>query len=324
MSNMKMTQIARAAMLATAFTLTGLAGMPAHAAAPMAKFSAPGFYRTTLGEFEITALSDGTVDLPVDQLLQEDPAKTRQALKKQFLKTPLESSVNAYLINTGSKLILIDAGAGSLFGPTLGKLRANLKASGYDAAQVDEIYLTHLHPDHVGGLAANSIAAFPNATIHADQRESDYWLSQANLEHAPAGMKGMFQGASASLTPYVAAHKYQPFSGNTDLAPGIKSIASYGHTAGHTSYVIESQGQKLVVIGDLIHVASVQLENPLVTFGYDADAKTAAGTRNRMFTEIAKEGDLVAAAHLQFPGLGHLKAGDKSYQWLPLNYTQAR
>lgn len=321
MAKLKLTQFAQAVLLAST---VAIAGLPAHAAAPMAKFSAPGFYRTTLGDFEVTALSDGTVDLPVDQLLQEDPAKTRLALKKHFLTTPLESSVNAYLINTGSKLILIDAGAGSLFGPTLGKLQANLKASGYDAAQIDEIYLTHLHPDHVGGLAANGVAAFPNATIHADQRESDYWLSPANLEQAPAGMKGMFQGASASLTPYVTAHKYQPFSGNTELAPGIKSIASYGHTAGHTSYVIESQGHKLVVIGDLIHVASVQLENPLVTFGYDTDAKTAAGTRNRMFTEIAKDGDLVAAAHIQFPGLGHLKAGDKSYQWLPVNYTQAR
>jgi len=324
MSNMKMTKIAQALLLASTVAFAGLASMPAQAAAPMAKFSAPGFFRTTLGDFEVTALSDGTVDLPVDQLLQEDPAKTRQALNKQFLKSPLESSVNAYLINTGSKLILIDAGAGSLFGPTLGKLLANLKASGYDASQVDEIYLTHLHPDHVGGLAANGVATFPNATIRADQRESDYWLSQANLEHAPAGLKGLFQGATASLTPYVAAHKYQPFSGNTELSSGIKSIASYGHTAGHTSYMVESQGQKLVVIGDLIHVTAVQLDNPSVTFGYDSDAKAAAGTRNKVFTEIAKEGDLVAAAHIQFPGLGHLKAGEKTYQWIPVNYTQAR
>jgi glyoxylase-like metal-dependent hydrolase (beta-lactamase superfamily II) len=324
MSNMKMSQIAKAVVLASTVTFAGLGGMPAQAAAPMAKFSAPGFFRTTLGDFEVTALSDGTVDLPVDQLLQEDPAKTKQALKKQFLKTPLESSVNAYLINTGNKLILIDAGAGSLFGPTLGKLLANLKASGYDASQVDEIYLTHLHPDHVGGLAANGVATFPNATIRTDQRESDYWLSQANQDKAPAGMKGLFQGATASLTPYVNAHKYLPFSGDTELASGIKSIASYGHTAGHTSYVIESQGQKLVVIGDLIHVTAVQLENPSVTFGYDADAKVAASTRNKVFAELAKEGDLVAAAHIQFPGLGHLKAGEKSYQWIPVNYTQAR
>ena len=111
----------------------------AHAAAPMVKTSAPGFYRMMLGDFEVTALSDGTADLPVDKLLTNTtPAKVKSALAKSFLTAPLETSFNGYLINTGTKLVLIDTGAAKLFGPTLGNLVANLKASGYQPEQVDE------------------------------------------------------------------------------------------------------------------------------------------------------------------------------------------
>ena len=116
-------------LLATA--IAGIAfSSAAYAAAPMAKTPAPGFFRMMLGDFEVTALSDGTVDLPVDQLLHEKPAKIEKALSANFLKAPLETSVNTYLINTGTKLVMIDAGAGALFGPTLGKLIDNLKAAG--------------------------------------------------------------------------------------------------------------------------------------------------------------------------------------------------
>jgi hypothetical protein len=110
-----------------------------------------GLYRTTLGDFEITVLNDGTLDLPVDKLLKQPPAKTIAALDKSFQKSPLQTSVNGFLINTGSKLVLIDTGAASLFGPTLGQLVGNLKAAGYKPEQVDEIYISHMHGDHVGG-----------------------------------------------------------------------------------------------------------------------------------------------------------------------------
>jgi len=207
---------------------------------------------------------------------------------------------------------------------TLGKLVANLKASGYQPADIDEIFLTHLHPDHVGGLASNGSLTFPNAEVHADKRESDYWLSQANMDSAPAGMKGFFQGARASLMPYIDAHKYKPFTSNTELLPGITSYASYGHTAGHTSYVIESEGSKMIVAGDLIHVPAVQLDHPGVTISFDSNPKAAIESRSRVFRMAAAEGALIAAAHIQFPGLGHLRFNGKSYQWIPVNYTQMR
>jgi glyoxylase-like metal-dependent hydrolase (beta-lactamase superfamily II) len=299
------------------------------AAAPFAKTPAPGYFRIMLGAYEVTALSDGTVDLPVDKLLMEPEEKTHAALSSSFLKAPLETSVNAYLINTGSKLVLIDTGAGGLFGPTLGKLLANLKASGYEAAQIDDVFITHMHGDHVGGLAAGGNIAFSNATIHADQRDADFWLSQANLDKAASDQKGSYQGAIASFKPYIAAKKFVPFKGGADkgvveLASGVKSYSGYGHTAGHTVYVVESEGQKLMLIGDLIHVTSVQLDHPEVTIAFDTDPKEAAKARDKIFTEAAKQGALIAASHIQFPGLGHLKKAGNSYEWIPVNFTQMR
>ena len=293
----------------------------ASAAAPQLRTQAPGFYRTMLGDFEITALSDGTVDLDVAKLLAEPAAKTDAALAKAFVHGPLETSVNAYLVNTGSRLVLIDAGAGTLFGPTLGKLLANLKAAGYQPEQIDDVFVTHMHPDHVGGLSANGVRVFPNATLHADKRDSDFWLSQANLDKAAADSKGFFQGAMASVNPYVAAGKYQPFEADGEPVPGIRTLASYGHTAGHTSYLVESKGQQLLVVGDLIHVAAVQFADPGVTIAFDSDAKAAALSRAAVFGMAAKDDALVGAAHLQFPGMGHLRAAGKSWQWVPVNYS---
>ena len=294
----------------------------AQAAAPMAKAQAPGFYRMMLGSFEITAISDGTADLPVDKLLTHTtPQRVTRALSRWFLKVPVETSVNAYLINTGEKLVLVDAGAAALFGPTLGKLAANLKAAGYAPEQVDEIYLTHMHPDHVGGLADGERAAFPNAIVRADQSEADFWLSEANLAKAPEESKGFFQGAMASLKPYVAAGKFKPFTGDTTLMPGIRALAAHGHTAGHSVYVVENQGQKLVLWGDLMHVAAVQFTEPSVTIKFDTDAKAAAAQRKKAFADAAKQGYWVAGAHLAFPGIGHVRSDGKGYAWVPVNYS---
>ena len=191
-----------------------------HAAAPRLKGQAPGYYRMLLGDFEIVALSDGTVPLDVRKLLTNTtPTRVDQLLKRSFLADPVETSVNAFLVNTGTTLVLIDTGSGNLFGPTLGNLAANLKAAGYQPEQVDEIYITHMHPDHVGGLMAGEKPAFPNAVVRADKREADYWLSQGNLDAAPDDAKGFFKGAMASIQPYVAAGKFKPFEGGGELRP---------------------------------------------------------------------------------------------------------
>jgi len=308
---------AAANALICAFVASG-----AYAAAPLAKIQAPGFYRTMLGDFEVTALSDGTAALPMDTLLTNTtPGKIRRAFARSYIKGSVDTSVNAFLINTGPRLVLIDAGAGVLFGPTVGKLMANLKASGYQPEQIDDIYITHMHADHVGGLIAEGKIAFPNATVHADKRDADFWLSQANMDAAPKDMKDFFAGAMASINPYIAAGKFQPFDHGGELAPGVTAVLAHGHTPGHTTYMIESKGQKLALWGDLIHVAAVQFDQPSVTVKYDSDPKAAAAQRKKAFAEAAKDGYMVGAAHLSFPGMGHLRRNGLTYTWVPLNYS---
>jgi glyoxylase-like metal-dependent hydrolase (beta-lactamase superfamily II) len=295
---------------------------PARAAAPVQHAQAPGWYRFMVGDFEVTALSDGTVDLTPEKLLREPPAKTTKSLAEAYLTSPVETSVNAFLVNTGARLVLIDAGAGGFFGPTLGRLAANLEASGYRPEQVDDVFITHMHPDHVGGLVASGAPVFPNATIHADRRDADFWLSEATLQRSPPDSRAFVQDAMASLKPYVAAGRFQTFVADAELVPGVRSWSTYGHTAGHTSYIVHSKGARLVVIGDLVHVGAVQLADPTVAITFDMDPKAAVLARADVFKRSAKEGDLIGAAHLPFPGVGHLRSAGRGWQWLPLNYTR--
>jgi glyoxylase-like metal-dependent hydrolase (beta-lactamase superfamily II) len=310
-------KFARALLVAVGANLFFI-GAGTQAAAPMAKTQPPGFYRMMLGDFEITALSDGTLPIAVDTVLTNTtPTKVQKALDRWYMKEPVPFSVNAYLINTGDKLVLVDAGTGAFFGPTLGKLADNLRASGYRPEQVDEIYITHMHADHIGGLVAGGALAFPNAIVRADQHDVDYWLSQAKMDAAPKDDQSAFKNAMLSINPYVAAGKFKPFNGDTDLVPGIKAKASPGHTPD----IIESKGEKLVLWGDLMHVAAVQFADPSVTVKFDSDSKEAAVQRKRAYVDAASHGYWVAAAHLPFPGIGHLRTEGNGYAWLPVTYA---
>ena len=141
-----------------------------------------------------------------------------------------------------------------------------------------------MHPDHVGGLIDAGKLAFPNAVVQGDKNDADFWLSQANLDKAPADAKGFFQGAMASVNPYVSAGKYKPFSGTTQLYPGIRALATPGHTPGHSVYEIESKGRKLVLCGDLMHLAAVQFVEPQVTIAFEVSQPNRAIARVRAST----------------------------------------
>lgn len=315
----------RRALVSTAFIVLAASGtvIPAlsHAAAPMAASQAPGYFRMMLGSFEVTALSDGTLDLPVDTLLSADARQTRADVASLHLEVPLETSFNAYLINTGEKLVLIDTGGGALFGSRLGQLARHIEAAGYQASQIDEVLLTHLHSDHIGGLMSDGQPVFANATVRADGRESGYWLSAEARKHAAANDLQFFDAAAAMLTPYIAAGKYQPFKAGSQIVPGISAVSADGHTAGSTVYLIESKGRRLLLIGDLIHVGPVQFKRPDVTIEFDVDRDAARATRVDVFRRAAVSGDLLGGSHLPFPGLGRLQAEGKGYRWLPVDYT---
>lgn len=323
----KMRQSFARTALAAALLLGGAAGVAApdaaHAAAPMAKTAAPGYYRLMLGDFEVTALSDGTLALPVEQLLNSPPEKTDQALDAAYQSRPFEMNFNAYLINTGSKLVLIDTGAGHLLGANLGKLVERLKASGYQPEQVDEIYITHLHPDHVGGIAPDGQRVFPNAVVRVDKREADFWLSKANRDKAASpDQKQRFDEAAAALAPYIQAHRFQPFSADGELVPGIRATSLIGHTPGHTGYMVESKGQKMLVWGDVMHVGAVQFPHPDVTIKFDVDSPQAEKAREQLLADAATHGYLIAGEHLSFPGVGHVRKVGTGYQWLPVSYAE--
>lgn len=301
-----------------------LSSAAADAGAPMAKGPQAGWFRMKVGDFEVTALSDGTADLPMDQILTNTtPEKSKKTLTAAFLKTPVETSVNAFLVNTGTKLVMIDAGAGALFGPTLGKLIPSIKAAGYQPEQIDEIYITHMHADHVGGLIPGpdkATALFPNATIRAGKAEGEFWLSEDNMKKAPDAMKPFFQGAMVSMKPYQA--KFKAIDGaDVELVPGIHALAAPGHTPGHTVYAIESKGERMVFCGDLMHVAAIQFPDPSVTIQFDSDSKKAAPQRQKMYADAAAKGYYLAFAHVSFPGIGHVRKAGNGYEWLPVNYT---
>jgi glyoxylase-like metal-dependent hydrolase (beta-lactamase superfamily II) len=299
-----------------------LSAAAAQASAPQQKTQAPGWYRMMLGDFEVTVLSDGIFPLKVGELLSNVSAQqAATALMRAYLKDPVDTSVNGFLINTGSKLVLVDTGCGTFYGPSMGKLLANLKASGYQPEQVDEIYITHMHGDHAGGLVADGKLAFPNAIVRAAKQEADFWLNKAHMDAAPQERKASYQMAMTAIEPYVAGGKFRPFSGDTDLVPGVKAVAAHGHTAGHTVYVVESLGQKLVLWGDLMHVAAVQFPDPSVTIQFDTDSAAAAAARKKLFADAAGHGYWVASAHLSFPGTGHLRAAGTGYDFVPVNYS---
>ena len=278
---------------------------------------APGFYRFRLGAFRVTVLSDGTAprDLPA---IMSRPDEVRAAFAAAHQALPVDLSINCYLVDTGARRILVDTGAGELFGATSGVLVANLRAAGYRPEDIDDILLTHIHGDHSGGLSVGGKAVFPNAIVHVDQRDPAHWLSADEEARAPAARRATFAQSHQTVDPYVRAGRLRTFDGPTELFPGVRSLPEYGHTPGLSGYLVESQGQRLLLWGDIVHAAEAQFRDPSLTIEYDVDPVQAVASRRRILQDAAREGWLVGGAHLSFPGLGHVQAeGAGHYAWVP-------
>jgi glyoxylase-like metal-dependent hydrolase (beta-lactamase superfamily II) len=165
-------------------------------------------------------------------------------------------------------------------------------------------------------------AAFPNADLRIDQNDIDFWANPNMDLNAPAQVQGMIKNSIAALAPYKAAGKLKPFHGKTVITTGVTALPYYGHTQGHTAYEISSKGKKLLLIGDTLHIASLQFADPNVSMQFDSDSKKALESRKAIFEQAATEGFLIGAAHLDFPGIGHvLKTGKGSYRYLPMPYA---
>jgi glyoxylase-like metal-dependent hydrolase (beta-lactamase superfamily II) len=300
-------------------------GNPALAQAPKASTQVPGYYRITVGQFEITALHDGGIELKTSLLRTVTPPDLDRLLARKFVGNPvMQGTVNAYLINTGDHLILIDTGAGTHFGPTLGGLLANLRAAGYEPDQVDMVLLTHMHVDHLGGLInEDEEPTFPDATVWVAQAENDYWLSEHIAATMPEERQRFFELARKNAEPYQAEEQWHTFNGGEIvLVPGVRAIKADGHTPGHTAFVIESEEQKLVIWGDIVHAHAVQFARPEVSIEFDVDKQRAVATRKALFQELAASGTLVAGMHLPFPGIGRIRAeGQDSYAYVPIEFA---
>lgn len=285
------------------------------------------YYRFKIGQVEVIVLSDGTVPLDAEKLFQaNDREKIRQLLDAAFVNNPTETSINAYLINRGDHLILIDAGSGELFGPLYGgHLVRSLKAAGYKPEQITDVLLTHIHNDHSGGLTIKDQPVFPNAIIHVSKLDLDYWLNEKRMEKADpnalSSNKSSFTNAIKVFRPYQASGRVKAFEGNIELFPGIRSVAAPGHTPGHTLYILENKGDKLVFCGDLVHVGGVQFADPSLIDGFDVDKKEAIAQRVNFYKEAAQQGYLIACDHVSFPGVGRLKSKEKGYEWMPIPYS---
>lgn len=323
--------IARHALLAAALAGSAVtAALPLVAsAAPVAKqqTQVPGFYRMALGEFEVTALYDGYVDLDPKILKGASAEDIQKLLAKMFVESSkgVQTAVNAYLINTGSQLVLVDAGAAQCFGPTLGVIQANIKAAGYAPEQIDSVLLTHLHPDHACGLlTADGQMAFPNASVHVPQAEADYWLSAEVAAKAAEASQGMFKMAQTAVAPYVAAERLKLYGEQGPGIAGVTSVASHGHTPGHSGYLFGAGDSRLLVWGDIVHSHAVQFARPEVAIEFDVDSAQAIATRQRVFADAALDKLWVAGAHLPFPGIGHVRTEGEGFAWVPVEYGPLR
>lgn len=318
----------RRALLKTSAGLTFAAGAIAalpsavFAKAPIVGKQAAGYYRLKLGDYEVTALSDGTVTLPMAQIyegIEEKDAETY--LAGYFQKNPTETSVNAFLVNTGERLVLIDAGTGDLMGPSLGKLVANIEAAGYKASEIDDVILTHIQADHSGGLSRNGRRVFENAVLHVNKREADFWLKADAAAKSNAVLGPQIAQAEAAVAPYIAAGKLETFADDAAPVPGFASVLRKGHTPGHSAILVENKGEKIVFWGDIAHGDVLQYDHPEITVEFDVDQKQAAATRAIAFAEAADQKYLVAGAHHAFPGIGHVRRDETNYDWVPLLYS---
>jgi glyoxylase-like metal-dependent hydrolase (beta-lactamase superfamily II) len=213
-----------------------------------------------IGRVDVIALTDGTIGVDFLPLLTNTrPGEEETLLHREYIKpNKVEASMNAYLIQLDNRLILVDTGAGELLGPKLDKLPDSLRSVGVQPEQITDILLTHIHPDHSGGLTVGGRRIFPNATVHINKLELDYWTNKSLGEKAPEPTKTFFQQADQAVTPYIKSGKVKTFDGEVQLFPGLRT-AGYGHTPGQTYYVLESNGEKLVFWGDTLQSALTRL-----------------------------------------------------------------
>lgn len=249
-----------------------------------------------VGSSSLTLLSEGQGQGRPGILI----GATEEMMKQTMPTGTFANATNAFLVEAGGKTILFDAGYGR-------NLFDNLEQHGKKPADIDAVILTHMHGDHIGGLLRDGQKSFPNATLYIPRPEHDYWMSDEAMQSLPENRRGGFLGARKVIDAYT--DKLQLFApGEIDapaeLLPGIGSVAAYGHTPGHTGYMLESDGEKLFIWGDLTHAMAIQMPYPEVAVTYDVDPEMATQSRLRVLAWLADNKVQFAGMHVQYPGAG--------------------
>lgn len=287
--------------------------------ATMPTEQAPGFLRRRVGDRVVTAVNDGMMSGSFDLLRGISVADGEAVLRSCFRPAAPTFTFNTFLVQDGTRNVLIDTGAGALMGPAGGRLLGNLRAAGLAPGDIDVILLTHLHADHFGGMTdTNGAAVFERAEVVVAEAEAAFWLDAARAAEVPEAMRPVSVAAAAALAPY--AGRVRRFAGGEPV-PGLHAESLPGHTPGHTGYRIAGDEGGLLIWGDIVHVPDIQSRFPGVTVMFDVDPAQAEATRRRTLDMAARKRLLVAGMHMHFPGFAYVEVAGEGYRLAPAQWT---
>lgn len=281
-----------------------------------------GVHHRLIGDVLVTALNDGMFEGSFDFLANFPTAEAEALHRASFRAVPPRLAVNNFLVRTGERIVLVDAGCGGVMGPDMGHLTHNLAALGIAAGDIDTVLCTHLHPDHVGGLVDGAgQAVFPNSELVVHQADHAFWGDDATLAGATSDQdKGFVQLARTTIAAYRDRTRLLT---RGEALPGISILPEPGHTPGHSGWLIASGGDSLLIWGDIVHMPGVQFPRPQVGMSFDVDGAQAIETRRRIMDMTATDGLRVAGMHLDFPCFGHVVRAVEGYAFVPEVWTPA-
>ncbi len=295
----------------------------AFAAAPAARRQVPGAYRYKLGEFELTAVTDGIARRPLDPAFVRNAKleDVKRALDEAFLPSDtLGIPFTALVVNTGNRMVLIDTGNGGMGAATAGQLAENMTAAGIEPAAVDSIVVSHFHGDHINGIRAKSgELLFANAEILVPEVEWAFWMDEGQMSRAPENLKGGFKNVRRVFGPN--AKQVRRFEPEAEIFPGITAVPAHGHTPGHTAFRIGSGGQEMLVLSDTTNHPALFVRNPAWQAAFDMDGDKAAETRRRLLDMAVADRLLVQGYHYPFPAGGHIAKDGERYRYVPIDWN---